>query len=248
MPFFIQVCWDVQLPLLSLALFTALGERCWNEVKSPSLHLCPGECTHDVSNWAQQLSWWYGMSPFIAVVTVMLVMDAIRTRNSLGGRHLSPWRCSCGVGGEVCAGSWGGGCCGGGRSSEQKRWPPSTFGCSRDPSPPPFPFPEILLAAESGGLKMVLSCLYHSVQDCTSHLYIDSKFVFPFSCASPGTGSACQEAVVTGSVQTESVALQRGKNTPFPSLLLQTRARVWVEMLLRAVTPFAMLFSGSTRH
>lgn len=41
--FFIQVYWAVQLLLLSLALFTALGDLCWNTVKSLTLHLYPWE-------------------------------------------------------------------------------------------------------------------------------------------------------------------------------------------------------------
>lgn len=53
---------------------------------------------------------------------------------------------------------------------------------------PPLPFPVFLLATRLRVLKMVLSCLYLSVQRWTSHLFIDAKFAFPFSCASLGTG------------------------------------------------------------
>lgn len=77
------------------------------------------------------------------------------------------------------------GCCAGGWSSEQRWWPLCSFGMQH--GTPPLPFPEILLATEVV-FRMVLSCLYLLVQDWTSHLFIDSKFVFPFSCASPGTG------------------------------------------------------------
>lgn len=45
-----------------------------------------------------------------------------------------------------------------------------------------------LLATKVGVLKLVLSCLYPLVQYWMSHLFIESKVVFPFSYASPGTG------------------------------------------------------------
>lgn len=98
---------------------------------------------------------------------------------------VSSWKCRCGTGSEMCLEHWGRGAVqvvgalsrGGGLCA---------FGMQRDS--PPLPFPEILLATQVGVFGVVLSCLYLLVQDWTSHLFIGSEFVFPFSCALPGAG------------------------------------------------------------
>lgn len=99
--FFIQVCFH---------LLCSLGEHCWKEVKSLSLHLYPGEhndAADDVPqlSWAQQLSYLYKMSPFITVTRVRLVMDSVHMQNSLvlaSWKIVSSRKCRCGIGHEMC--------------------------------------------------------------------------------------------------------------------------------------------------
>lgn len=132
------------------------------------------------------------MSSFITVMRIRLVMDSIHTQNSLATWKMgSSWQCRCGIEGEMCSESWGGGCCAGGWSSEQRLRPLCTFGMQRGTPPLTWDlacYKSFELTLSTRVLKMVLSCLYLLVQYWTSHLFVDSKFVFPFSCALPGTG------------------------------------------------------------